>query len=120
MIGPVYLQFFQATDSRAAAVLAASFGESLLTFAPQRRNAQIQYNAARPAHQHIAITPSMQISGPGFIFHVWRNAVAMMGIRRGARPEAAGRTAGGDAFSTGTENPKGPRRFMGFHSFWVA
>ncbi|CAK9095136.1 unnamed protein product [Durusdinium trenchii] len=81
MIGPVYLQFFQATDSRAAAVLAASFGESLLTFAPQRRNAQIQYNAARPAHQHIAITPSMQISGPGFIFHVWRNAVAMMGIR---------------------------------------
>ena len=81
MIGPLYLQVYKLTDSRAAAVLAASIGESALTFAPQRRNAQIQYNAVRPAQQHLAITPMRQLSGPGFGFHVWRNATAMMGIR---------------------------------------
>jgi len=81
MIGPVYLQVYKMTDSRAVAVLAASLGESLLTFAPQRGNAQIQYNAVRPAHEHIELTPLTRISGPGFSFHVWRNAMAMMGIR---------------------------------------
>lgn len=81
MIGPLYLQVYKMTDSRAAAVLAASVGESALTFEPQRRNAQIQYNAVRPLQQHIAVTPMSQISGPGFGFHVWRNGIAMMGIR---------------------------------------
>eukprot|EP00434_Breviolum_minutum_P038999 symbB.v1.2.034610.t1/scaffold4501.1/size38858/1 len=65
MIGPLYLQVYKLTDSRAAAVLAASIGESALTFAPQRRNAQIQYNAVRPAQQHLAITPMRQLSGLG-------------------------------------------------------
>jgi len=81
MIGPAYLYVYKLTDSRGTAVWAASLGESLLTFAPQRRNAQIQYNAVRPASQHLEVAPMSRISGPGFGFHVWRNAVAMMGIR---------------------------------------
>jgi len=81
MIGPAYLIVLKETNSSSAAVFAASLGESVLTYAPQRRNAQIQFNAVRPASQHIEVQPMTRAIGPGFSFHVWRNAVAMMGIR---------------------------------------
>eukprot|EP00930_Biecheleria_cincta_P079338 TRINITY_DN67134_c0_g1_i1.p1 TRINITY_DN67134_c0_g1~~TRINITY_DN67134_c0_g1_i1.p1 ORF type:complete len:282 (+),score=48.39 TRINITY_DN67134_c0_g1_i1:29-847(+) len=81
MIGPAYLHVVHQTGSAALAVLVSSLGESLLTFSAQRRNAQIQYNAVRPSPQHIEVQPVSKILGPGFSAHIWRNAVAMMGIR---------------------------------------
>jgi len=81
MIGPAYLFVVQQTGSASLAVLVSSLGESLLTFFAQRRNAQIQFNAVRPSAQHIEVYPVTKLWGPGFSFHVWRNAVAMLGIR---------------------------------------
>ncbi|CAE8596418.1 unnamed protein product, partial [Polarella glacialis] len=81
MIGPCYLAIKKKTGSQGLAVFGAAFGETLLTFGAQRRNAQIQFNAVRHASEHIAVDSMARSTGPGFGFHVWRNMVAMMGIR---------------------------------------
>merc|ERR1719210_2058528 len=57
-IGPVYLIAERQTGSAALSMLMASVAESLCTYAAQRRNAQIQYNATRAcASQHLAYQP---------------------------------------------------------------
>jgi hypothetical protein len=64
-------------------MLMASTVESLCTYSAQRRNAQIQFNATRTcASERIATQPlHSSVVGAGFIPHVGRNLVAMMGIR---------------------------------------
>ena len=42
-------------------------------------------------------------AGPGFGFHVWRNATAMMGIRRGGRDDTYFH---GMCVFFGTKNPR--------------
>jgi len=81
-IGPVYLVVERRSGSPAAAMFMASVAESVCTFAAQRRNAQIQYNATRAcASEHLAYQPLHRLAGPGFVPHVGRNMLAMMGIR---------------------------------------
>jgi len=44
----------------------------------------------QPKRQKTAPAPDtseFSFPGPGFGFHVWRNATAMMGIRRGGRDD---------------------------------
>jgi len=81
-IGPVYLVVERRSGSPAAAMFMAAVAESICTFAAQRRNAQIQYNATRAcASEHLAYQPLHRVVGPGFLPHVGRNMLAMMGIR---------------------------------------
>lgn len=79
--GPVYHMCHQVTASSAAAVMAAATIESLFTFGSHRRNAQIQFNATRPAVEHIQYHPLRKLAGAGFVAHVTRNVFAMSGIR---------------------------------------
>ena len=137
MIGPAYLQVYKLTSGPLLLAMEWCQGTvgpwrcwrplwscpQLLTFGPQRRNAQIQYNAvrhcapwlclfdARAAHEHVAIQPMSQISGPGFGFHVWRNAMAMMGIRLfSPHTEKAPELKGAFRAPRGSETPPESRR----------
>lgn len=81
-IGPLYLVAERKTGSTLSAITISSVAESLLSYAAQKRNAQISYNATRASvSEHIAYQPLNRLAGPGFIPHVARNMFAMMGIR---------------------------------------
>lgn len=80
-VGPVFLEFERQTQSTSFAMVASSTIESLMSYSAQRRNAQIQFNAAHPANKQLAISPMYKIVGPGFAAHVGRNVLAMLGIR---------------------------------------
>jgi len=81
-IGPIYLVAERNLQSSCLAMLAASLAESVCTFAAQRRNAQVQYNATRTKlSERVAHQPLNRLVGPGFVPHVGRNFLAMTGIR---------------------------------------
>lgn len=81
-IGPLYLYAETITGSSVAAVTIAAMAESLMSWSAQQRNAQVQFNATRSfAADHIPLTPSSRLIGPGFLPHVARNWIAMTGIR---------------------------------------
>jgi len=81
-IGPVYHATKDATGSALFATSSAALAESAFTYGAQARNAQIQFNASRGAAEQIQVMRlSFWPGGPGFGFHVLRNALAMMGIR---------------------------------------
>lgn len=83
-IGPVYLATERALGNpmlSPIAVVVASSAESLCSFSAQRRNAAIQFNAARPAALHVPVPTVKRLVAPGFVAHVGRNALAMTGIR---------------------------------------
>lgn len=81
-IGPVFHVMQRHTNNTGASMVGASVIESLLTFSAQKRNAQIQYNASRKcASEHLAYKPLHHVIAPGFMWHVWRNVFAMLGIR---------------------------------------
>mmetsp|Transcript_6949 Transcript_6949/g.18776 ORF Transcript_6949/g.18776 Transcript_6949/m.18776 type:complete len:296 (+) Transcript_6949:3-890(+) len=81
-IGPVYLFAEKTTGSSGMSMFCASIVESLFTFAPQSRNAQIQYNATRSLEaDKLQLHPANRLAGAGFSCHVGRNFFAMMGIR---------------------------------------
>merc|ERR1712070_572967 len=79
-IGPVYLAAEHCTGSVPAAVLAAATVESVFAFSAERANAVAQYNALHSKSKQIQLT-SRGFMGPGFLSHVGRNAIAMVGIR---------------------------------------
>lgn len=80
-IGPVYLAAEHCTGSIAAAILAAATIESALAFSAERANAVAQYNAVHSKSQQIQMPTARSIMGPGFLSHIGRNAIAMVGIR---------------------------------------
>jgi len=81
-IGPVYLMAERKLGNTSLALLGASMTESIFTYNAQRRNAQIQFNATRAvAAERVELQPMSQLVGPGFVAHVGRNLLAMMGIR---------------------------------------
>merc|ERR1719171_3371313 len=82
-IGPVYLAAERRGLPSAVGMGVASFLESALTYFAHRRNAQIQFNAARGTAGPIAVSGVglAYIMGPGFAWHVARNFVGMSGIR---------------------------------------
>lgn len=80
-IGPVYLAAEHTTGSVAAAILAASAVESTFAFSAERANALAQYNAVHSKSQQIPMPSARSFMGPGFLSHIGRNAIAMVGIR---------------------------------------
>lgn len=79
-IGPGYLAAYKATGIAPLACFIAATVESSLSFAAQRRNAIIAYNATRRGvWQRIPV--GFKAFAPGFWCHVGRNATAMAGIR---------------------------------------
>lgn len=81
-VGPVYLWTEQRLHSTAGALFASALVESLFCYGAERRNAQVQYNATQTAASNrIEFQPLHRLVGPGFVPHVGRNAVALMGIR---------------------------------------
>jgi len=80
-IGPVYLAAENCTGSVAAAVMAASTVESSFAFSAERANAVAQFNAVQSKSHQIQMPSTRQFIGPGFLSHIGRNAVAMVGIR---------------------------------------
>lgn len=80
-IGPVYLLTERYLGNPLGPMFLASLFESSFSFAAQRRNAQIQYNATVPVAQHVPHHPSTRLISAGFVPHVLRNAFAMAGIR---------------------------------------
>jgi len=80
-IGPVYLAAEHCTGSVAAAIVAAATVESSFAFSAERANAVAQYNAVHSKSQQIQMPSSRALVGPGFLAHIGRNAIAMVGIR---------------------------------------
>lgn len=80
-IGPVYLAAERCTGSVPAAVLAAATVESTFAFSAERANAVAQYNAVHGKSQQLQMPSARAFVGPGFLAHIGRNAIAMVGIR---------------------------------------
>ncbi len=85
-LGPLY-HIYSGLLGPYMALFAAGVTESAFTFGAHSRNAQMAYNASvEPANRFTKLSPSWTVLGPGFIPHVWRNVVAMSGIRIFASP----------------------------------
>lgn len=81
--GPVYLVAERKFNgNKPAALFSTALIESLLTYRAQARNAQMFYNSSRAcASERLAHQPGYMLMGPGFLPHVFRNIMGMVGIR---------------------------------------
>jgi hypothetical protein len=93
-LGPGYHFFRHHLGSSEAAVAAGALTESLITYAPTTRNAQLMHNAVADAPARVPVRRFLP-AGPGFCFLVARNGLANSGIRILSQPiaEAIARVA---------------------------
>ena len=89
-MGPLYHAYAEALGGASAAIIPTAMTESLISFGSQARNAQLAYNASRPAGAPaVALQQPWDPRGAGFAPHVARNACAMSGIRVLSGPVSA-------------------------------
>lgn len=79
-LGPGYFIYLSMLGSPAAAVAAAAVTETLITYAPSTRNAQLMNNAVARSVDKVPIS-SLRPVGPGFTALMVRNGCANAGIR---------------------------------------
>lgn len=79
-LGPGYYVYLNLLGSSAAAVAAGAVTETLITYGPSTRNAQLMNNAVANPADKVPIRPLRPV-GPGFTALVLRNSCANAGIR---------------------------------------
>lgn len=79
-LGPGYFVYLNLLGSPAAAVAAGALTETLITYGPSTRNAQLMNNAVARPSDKVEVRPLRPV-GPGFAALVLRNGCANAGIR---------------------------------------
>jgi len=79
-LGPGYFVYLNLLGSSSAAVAAGAVTETLITYAPSTRNAQLMNNAVAKSVDKVPVRPLYPV-GPGFSALVLRNCCANAGIR---------------------------------------
>jgi len=79
-LGPGYFVYLNLLGSPSAAVAAGAVTETLITYGPSTRNAQLMNNAVARAADKVVVRPLRPV-GPGFAALVLRNGCANAGIR---------------------------------------
>lgn len=79
-LGPGYYAFLKLLGSPAAAVTAGVVTETLITYGPTTRNAQLMHNEVSSTSAKVTVKP-IRPFGPGFGALVLRNCCANAGIR---------------------------------------
>jgi len=86
-LGPGYHFFRHHLGSAEAAVAAGALTESVITYAPSTRNAQLMHNKMADAPARVSVRGFVPV-GPGFCALVTRNFLANAGIRVLSQPMA--------------------------------
>ncbi|CAK0846506.1 unnamed protein product [Prorocentrum cordatum] len=86
-LGPGYHFFRHHLGSSEAAVAAGALAESVITYAPSTRNAQLMHNRVADAPERVTVRGFLP-AGPGFGALVARNCLANAGIRVLSQPVA--------------------------------
>lgn len=106
-LGPGYFLYLGLLGSPAAAVTAGAVTETLITYGPTTRNAQLMHNSVAVPSNKVPVRPLFPV-GPGFSTMVLRNVCANAGIRVLSDPFSAV-----VARATGNDDCKDPSQIKG-------
>lgn len=90
-LGPGFYIFLGLLGTPTAAVAAGAMAETLVTYAPATRNAQLMHNIVSVEKNQVPVRPMIPV-GPGFSILVMRNFFANSGIRVLSTPFSTGIT----------------------------